>query len=75
MYDNINTYDNNMIKPLNYQVCCIYLSMFPWNSKNKFKNFLKIRTKHCNQITFTSKNTPKCNHSIYNYMLLIVICN
>jgi len=23
----------------------------------------------------TSRNQPKCNHSIYDYMRLIVVCN
>ncbi len=24
---------------------------------------------------FTSRNQPKCNHSIYDYMRLVVVCN
>jgi hypothetical protein len=24
---------------------------------------------------YTSRNQPKCNHSIYNYMRLVVICD
>ncbi len=26
-------------------------------------------------ITSTSRNQPKCNHSIYNYMRLVVVCD
>jgi hypothetical protein len=37
------------------------------------KNSLRLPYIHI--FTFTSRNQPKCNQSIYDYMRLIVVCD
>jgi hypothetical protein len=51
-----------------------YIYQF-WKQNQNWKMNSLACWKTCKLLDNTSKNQPKCNHSIYDYMRFVVVCN
>jgi len=56
-----------------WQLLSIFSKHLTWSLRKARKH--KVTTTTSSTRCFINRNQPKCNHSIYNYMRLVVVCD